>query len=71
MSENTEQYQEINQRENHLDRPLAKKRHRDEIEGETITQDTFKKTLLNANVDEDVADSNKVTFLRLGITKYL
>ena len=45
-------------------KPPTKKRTRDLIEGETITPDTFKKAILNA--DSFVSDSNKSTFIRLG-----
>jgi len=42
----------------------SKKRHIEDVEGDVIFQDTFKKVLQNA--DSLVSDSNKVTWLRLG-----
>jgi len=41
-----------------------KKRKADELEGETIHPDSFKRTLIAP--DTLVCDSNKCTFLRLG-----
>jgi hypothetical protein len=49
---------------NGFDKSASKKRHIDEVEGDVIFQDTFKKVLQNA--DSLVSDSNKVTWLRLG-----
>jgi len=45
-----------------------KKRKIDEVVGEVIIQDTFKKTLISADTDDYVSNSNEVTFLRLGMT---
>jgi len=65
MSESFGEYQDKKQGTDALEEPSSKKRHRDQLEGETITLDSFKKTMLNANAD-DAEDSNKITFLRLG-----
>jgi len=46
----------------------SKKRKIDDVAGEVIIQDTFKKTLISADTDDYVSNSNEVTFLRLGIT---
>ena len=46
----------------------SKKRKIDEVAGEVIIQDTFKKTLISADTDDYVSNSNEVTFPRLGMT---
>ncbi len=46
----------------------SKKRKIDDVAGEVIIQDTFKKTFISADTDEYVSNSNEVTFLRLGMT---
>jgi len=61
-----EMYAEENFQEN-TEKQNSKKRKIDAVSGEVIIQDTFKKTLISADADDYVSNSNEVTFLRLGM----